>query len=117
MLLTYVDESFTEDWYTMAALILDGPAAVNLTKALDQVASEAAKTYSLGPDVELHGVEIFQRGGRWGNVPPRARVAVFDDVIDAVAAQDLHVPVNDRTAGSMGPGLAGDARRARESGP
>lgn len=91
MLLAYVDESYTEDWYTMAALVVDGPAAVSLTEALDQVAAGAAKAYDVGPDIELHGFEIFQRGGRWGRVPPRARVGVFDDVIDAVASRDLLV--------------------------
>ena len=91
MLLTYVDESHTRDWYTMAAMVIDGPAAVSLTEALDRVAANAAKAFDLGPDIELHGFEIFQRGGRWACVPPRARVGVFDDVIDAVASRDLLV--------------------------
>jgi hypothetical protein len=42
VLLTYVDESYTDDWFTMAALLLDGPAAVALTAELDRVASAAA---------------------------------------------------------------------------
>lgn len=75
----------------MAALVIDGPAAVSLTDALDLVAANAAKAFDLEPDIELHGFEIFQRGGRWRNVPPRARVAVFDKVVDAVASRDLRV--------------------------
>ena len=43
MLLTYVDESYTDDWFVMAALMVDGPAAVALTGELDRVAAAAAK--------------------------------------------------------------------------
>ena len=41
--------------------------------------------------MELHGHEIFHAKGAWSDVPPRARVGVFDDVIEAVAAQDVRV--------------------------
>lgn len=91
MLLTYVDESYTDNWYTMAALMLDGPAAVGLADAMDQVAATAIKTFDLEPDIELHGFEIFQGRRHWSRVPPRARVGIFDDVVDAVGSQDLHV--------------------------
>jgi secreted protein with Ig-like and vWFA domain len=63
VLLAYVDESYTHDWFTMAALLLDGPAAVALTSALDQVAATAAD--GLRAEVELHGNEIFHAGGSW----------------------------------------------------
>lgn len=43
VLLTYVDESYTDNWFVMAALLVDGPAAVALTHELDRVASAAAK--------------------------------------------------------------------------
>ena len=93
MLLTYVDESYTTDWFAMAALLVDGPAAVALTDELDRVAANAAKAYGLDARVELHGHEIFHAGGAWAGVPVRARVGVFDDVIEAVAAQDVRVIV------------------------
>ena len=93
MLLTYVDESFTDDWYTMAALLVDGPAAAALTVQLDQVAADAARAYGLsaGPEVELHGHEIFHAAKSWKGVPPRARIGVFDDVVEAVAAQPVRI--------------------------
>ena len=91
VLLTYVDESYTEAWFTMAALLVDGPAAAALTDELSRVAGAAAKAYGLSPDVELHGHEIFHAGGAWSGVPVRARVGVFDDVIEAIAAQDVLV--------------------------
>jgi hypothetical protein len=91
VLLTYVDESYTDDWFAMAALLVDGPAAVGLTNELDRVAAAAAKAYGLGAAVELHGHEIFHAGGAWSGVPVRARIGVFDDVVEAVAAQDVRV--------------------------
>jgi hypothetical protein len=91
VLLAYVDESSTKTWYTMAALLVDGPAAVALTEALDRVATAAATAYGLSRGVELHGHEIFHGKGEWSGVPVRARVGVFDDVIEAVAGQDVHV--------------------------
>jgi len=91
VLLSYVDESYTHDWFAMAALLVDGPAAVAMTDDLDTVANAAASAYGLKPDVELHGHEIFHAGGSWTGVPVRARVGVFDDVIEAVAAQEVRV--------------------------
>lgn len=75
----------------MAALLVDGPAAVALTDELDRVATAAAKAYGVVPGVELRGHEIFHGRGAWSGVPIRARVGVFDDVVEAVAAQDVHV--------------------------
>jgi hypothetical protein len=84
VLLAYVDESYTDNWFAMAALLVDGPAAVALTSELDRVAAAASKAYSLAPRVEVHGHEIFHGGGAWSDVPVRARVGVFDDVVEAV---------------------------------
>jgi hypothetical protein len=91
MLLAYVDESYTDNWFTMSALLVNGPATVALTAELDRVAVTAAAAYKLSEDVELHGYEIFHATGAWSNVPPRARIGVFDEVIEAVAAQDVMV--------------------------
>lgn len=95
MLLTYVDESFTDDWFTMAALLLDGPAAAALSSDLDRVASTAANAYGLaaGAEIELHGHEIFHAAKSWKGVPPRARIGVFDDVVEAIAAQQVQIIV------------------------
>jgi hypothetical protein len=93
MQLAYVDESYTNDWFAMSALLIDGAAAVALTDELDRVAAAAAKAYDLPAGVELHGHEIFHAGGAWSGVPVRARVGVFDDVVEAVAAQDVRVIV------------------------
>jgi hypothetical protein len=60
VLLAYVDESYTKDWFAMTALLVDGPAAAALTDELDRVATTAAKAYGLGDELEIHGYEIFQ---------------------------------------------------------
>lgn len=91
MLLTYVDESYTDEWFTMAALLVDGPEAVAMTDELDRVARSAADAYGLDPAVELHGHEIFHGRGAWKGTPVRARVGVFDDVIEAIAARNVMV--------------------------
>lgn len=91
MLLAYVDESYTDDWYAMAALLVDGPAAVSLTNDLDAVAAAAVSAYALPSDIELHGYEMFHADAGWRRVPVRARVGVFDDVVEAVASHDVAV--------------------------
>jgi hypothetical protein len=91
VLLAYVDESYTDHWFSMAALLVGGPAAVALADDLEHVASAAAVAYGLASSVELHGHEIFHAAGAWAGVPVRARVGVFDDVVEAVAAQDVKV--------------------------
>lgn len=62
-----------------------------LSGELDRVAAAAAKAYGLDPDVELHGHEIFHAKRAWAAVPVRARIGVFDDVVEAVAGQDVRV--------------------------
>jgi hypothetical protein len=91
VLLTYVDESYTDDGFVIAALLVDGPAAVTLSEELDRIAAGAARAYNLAADVELHGHEMFHAGGAWGGVPVRARVGIFDDVVEAIGAQDIRI--------------------------
>lgn len=91
MLLAYVDESYDDDWYTMVALLVDGPGAVALTGELDQVTAAAATAYGVTSSAELHGYDIFHASGAWSGVPVRARIGVFDDVVEAIAAQNVRV--------------------------
>jgi hypothetical protein len=91
MLLTYVDESYTSEWFTIAALLLDGPVAISLTSELDRIASAAASAYGLGANIELHGHEIFHGRGAWTGAPVRARIGVFDDVIEAISVEEVRI--------------------------
>jgi hypothetical protein len=64
MLLAYVDESYTDNWFTMAALLVGGPPSAALQEELDRIAEAAAAAYGLSPGVELHGHEISTPRGR-----------------------------------------------------
>ena len=41
--------------------------------------------------MEPHGHEIFHGGGAWKGVPVLARIGVFDDVVEALAARGVRV--------------------------
>lgn len=110
MLLAYVDESYHNDWYIVAALLVGGPAAVALSDELDRVARAAASAYGLDPDVELHGYEIYQGSHGWKGVPVRARIGVLDDVVEAVASQHVWVI-------ARGMDVAGQRARYENPGP
>lgn len=84
MLLSYVDESYSQDWYYMAALLCDGPGAQALTSALDEIIDRAIRTHGVTENAELHGYELYQGEGWWAGIPPRVRIGVYNDVFEAV---------------------------------
>ncbi|GAA4917696.1 DUF3800 domain-containing protein [Stackebrandtia albiflava] len=85
MLLAYVDESYSSDWYFMAAILCDGPAAIALTASLDAVVDKAVASFGVREDAELHGYELFQGYDCWQGLPPRARISVYNDTFQAIA--------------------------------
>ncbi|MFI6331542.1 DUF3800 domain-containing protein [Micromonospora chersina] len=91
MLLTYVDESYTDRWYWIGALLVPEAVAIPLSNALDEVMAEAAKTYGVGRDAELHGYDLFQGRTPWTGVPPRARIAVYNSALRAIGAHDVTI--------------------------
>ncbi|MCX4387102.1 hypothetical protein OG777_09185 [Micromonospora peucetia] len=70
MLLTYVDESFTDCLYWIGALLVPDRVAMPLSEALDQMMDHATKTYGVPPETELHGYDIFHARSVWKGVPP-----------------------------------------------
>jgi hypothetical protein len=86
VLLAYVDESYSTDWYYMAAMLCDGPGAQALTAALDAVVDKAVKAFGIPPDAELHGYELFNGTGWWKDVPVRARIGVYNEAFAAIGA-------------------------------
>ncbi|MGV9809302.1 DUF3800 domain-containing protein [Micromonospora chersina] len=113
MLLTYVDESYTDRWYWIGALLVPEAVAIPLSDALDEVMAEAAKTYGVGRDAELHGYDLFQGRAPWTGVPPRARIAVYNSALRAIGAHDVTIILR----GVDRHGLAdryGDTRPAHE---
>jgi Protein of unknown function (DUF3800) len=85
MLLAYVDESSTKDWYFMAALLCDGPGIQGITAGLDLTVERATRDYGVAEDAELHGYELFQGEGWWRGVPPRARIGVYNDAFETIS--------------------------------
>ncbi|MEU1813207.1 DUF3800 domain-containing protein [Micromonospora aurantiaca (nom. illeg.)] len=88
MLLTYVDESFTARVYWIGALMVPDAVAIPLTEALDAVMADAAKTYGVSADAELHGYEIVHGRKAWSGVPPRVRIAVYKAAMEAIGAPE-----------------------------
>ncbi|MEV6707827.1 DUF3800 domain-containing protein [Micromonospora wenchangensis] len=84
MLLCYVDESCTARVYWIGALLVPDTVAIPLSEALDRVMVDAAKTYGVPADAELHGYEIFHGRRAWSGVPPRARIAVYRSAMEAI---------------------------------
>ncbi|WP_051653027.1 DUF3800 domain-containing protein [Kitasatospora cheerisanensis] len=106
MLLTYVDESYSDTAYYIAALLCPDTEAISLAKALDKVVAEAACSYDVPAGAELHGHDIFQAKGHWKKMGPlvRARIGVYNGAFQAVADHDVKIIIR-------GVDLAGLQRR------
>ncbi|WP_444949740.1 DUF3800 domain-containing protein [Micromonospora ureilytica] len=91
MLLTYLDESYTDRWYWMGALMVPDNVAIPLSTALDEVVLNAAKAYGVNAESELHGYDLFQGRAHWSGLPPRARVAVYNAAMKAIGAHDVTI--------------------------
>jgi hypothetical protein len=109
MLLAYVDESHSPDWYYMDALVVDGVQAAALASTLDQIMATVSADYGVGADAELHGFEVFQGKGDWAGLPPRVRIGVYNQVFDAVSKQGAKIIIR----GLHRPGLASRYRLPR----
>ncbi len=96
MLLCYVDESYNKERYWIAALLCPETEVSSLTEALDAVVTKAAKAYSgVDSKAELHGHSLFHGKDDWAPLAlmPRARIGVYGDAFDAIAAHDVEVIV------------------------
>lgn len=93
MLLCYVDESFGDTFYSFAGLLVDGSAAVGLHARLDAAVRKASMKWGVPAAAEIHAYEVFHGKGQWSPMAsaPRARVAVFHDVVDAFNAVECTV--------------------------
>lgn len=94
MLLAYVDESYSRDFYYMAALLCPDHALQELAADLDAVTVKAASAYDeVSADAELHGYELFHGKADWEALrgKPRARIAIYRDTLAALASQPVHI--------------------------
>ncbi|MEU7994385.1 DUF3800 domain-containing protein [Micromonospora sp. NPDC049060] len=114
MLLTYVDESFTDRLYWIGALLVPDVVAMPLSEALDQVMDHATKTYGVPPATELHGYDIFHARSVWKGVPPRARIAVYRAAMEAIGAHNVTIIIRGVQRAALAKRYAADARPAHE---
>jgi hypothetical protein len=91
VLLAYLDESYTNDFYFIGALIVPEAAARPLTATLDNLMTSTAAAYQvIGADAELHAHELVNAKGDWKPMKSmlRARIGIFEAVLRAIVAHD-----------------------------
>jgi hypothetical protein len=86
MLLAYVDESYDDSRYWIAACLVRGDAIAPLTAQLDGIVSAAG----LDPAAELHGREMFRGEAPW-NIDVTRRIEAYRAAFAAIAAHDVEV--------------------------
>lgn len=80
MLLAYVDESYTDHFFFLGALVVtSGDQICFIEEGLDALIEEFRESGAadLPDDVELHGYEMFQGADGWSSVPVRVRIAMY----------------------------------------
>jgi hypothetical protein len=96
MLLAYVDESYNDNFYYMAALLCPDEYAQDLATALDAVVTNATHDYAnVGADAELHGYELFHGKGNWQALGrmPRALISTYGQALGAIGDLPVHIIV------------------------
>ncbi|HEX6347752.1 DUF3800 domain-containing protein [Umezawaea sp.] len=96
MLLTYVDESYSEQSYFIAALLCPDTEALSLTRALDDVVRKTAADFDgVSAEAELHGYDIVHGKGDWLPLALllRARIELYGRAFDVIAEHDVRILV------------------------
>lgn len=93
MLLTYLDESYDNDFYWMAALLCQESALQPLAEKLDTIVRRTAAQHGVPPDAELHGHDLFQGKADWEPMGEmvQARIGVYRAVFEAVGQADVRI--------------------------
>lgn len=91
MFLCFVDESNQNDFYGFAAILADEHATKALTGHLNAVVAQAAVDYGIERTAEIHGHPMFHGKEDWADVPIRARISIFEKVIDAIVGADVTI--------------------------
>jgi hypothetical protein len=91
VLLCFVDESHQGDFYAFAGVLANEHATKALTDALNRIMLQASVDYGLDPKTEIHAHEMFHGTKEWAGVGARARVNVFEKVVDAVVDADVTI--------------------------
>ncbi|WP_281265857.1 DUF3800 domain-containing protein [Curtobacterium sp. 9128] len=83
VLLCFVDESFKDDLYGFGAVVADALQTREIAACVQGVVSALAE-FGIDGAAEVHAHPIFHGKGIWSGVPPRVRIKVFIEVVDAV---------------------------------
>jgi hypothetical protein len=83
---SYMDETHNAEAYWICGLVVHVDEIEAARDALLEVADRAASNWSLPARPELHGYDLFQNEGDFEGIPPRARVGIYADALDAIVA-------------------------------
>jgi Protein of unknown function (DUF3800) len=93
--LAYIDESYTQEFYFLGAVVVDEVSAPALEKALDAVSEKARAAYlpHVSAPLELHGYPMFQGGEDWAPIKRqvRALISVYEQAMIAIGSQDVAI--------------------------
>lgn len=89
MLVAYLDETYARDKeHALVALVLPAEKIGELEAKLDAVVEKAQRQHNCPDGIELHGYELSGGVGQWAGIPPRARVRIYQDAINAIVSVD-----------------------------
>lgn len=87
MLVAYLDETYAKDKeHALVALVLPADKIGELEAKLDAVVEKAQRQHNCPDGIELHGYELSGGEGKWKGIPPRARVRIYQEAIDAIVS-------------------------------
>jgi len=89
----------------------DENATKSLTDALSRIVAQAVVDYGVPDSAEIHGHPIFHGKEDWKDVPTRARINVFNRVLEAITDADVTILLRGVHADRL------RARQARENYP
>ncbi|MBW0254854.1 DUF3800 domain-containing protein [Cellulomonas sp. PS-H5] len=91
LLLAYVDESYSPDWFTLGAVIGDAAAVRRIEVGFDALVARYRGQFDLDAGTELHGYPMFQGAGVWRRVPLRARINLYAGAMRVVGDSGARV--------------------------
>lgn len=96
MLLAYLDESYTQERYYIAALIVPEASARPLTDELDQIVRKVADQHpGLDAEAELHAHQLVTGKGDWAAIRQklRVRIGVYQAALRAIGDHEAKLIV------------------------
>ncbi|MFH7322617.1 DUF3800 domain-containing protein [Aeromicrobium sp. JJY06] len=91
MLLSFVDESNHGDFHGFAALVAGAEATRSITNRLNSIMLQVSVDFGIPKKTEIHAHPVFHGKEAWSALGARARVGLFEKVLDAVVTEDMHI--------------------------